>query len=50
MVGAPVRTETTMDSDKHADDGPERLGKALSYVFLAGLAALFLYGYLRHFL
>jgi hypothetical protein len=38
-----------MDTDKRADDGPERLGKALSYVFLAALAALFLYSYLRHF-
>jgi hypothetical protein len=40
-----------MDTDKRVmDGGPERLGKALSYVFLAGLAAFFIYAYLRHFL
>jgi hypothetical protein len=41
--------ETIMDTDKNAADGPERLGKALSYVFIAALTALFLYSYLRHF-
>jgi hypothetical protein len=38
-----------MNADKQSDDGADRLGKALSYVFLAALAALFLYAYLRHF-
>jgi hypothetical protein len=39
-----------VDADNRNNDGPERLGKALSYVFLAALTALFLYSYLRHFL
>jgi hypothetical protein len=39
--------ETIMATD--TEDGPERLGKALAYVFLAGLAAFFIYGYLQQF-
>ena len=35
-----------MNSYNGSQDGPERLGKVLSIVFLVALAALFLYGYL----
>ncbi len=36
--------------NENKQDWAELLGKQLSVVFMAGLAAMFAYGYLSHFL
>lgn len=38
-----------MDDSDRAQERPERIGKVLSIVFLAALAALFIYGYAPRF-
>jgi hypothetical protein len=47
--GRPETTETIMGVDQREDETPEKIGKLVSNIFLAALAVLFLYGYLRHF-
>ena len=39
-----------MPGHRYSEQGPERLGQLLGAIFLAAVLALFLYGYLPHFL
>jgi len=39
-----------MHANKFDNERADAIGKSLSAVFIAALAALFLYGYLPHFL
>jgi hypothetical protein len=49
VVWARRHTESSMDNGNATEEGPERLGKVLSIVFLLALAALFVYGYAPRF-
>jgi hypothetical protein len=42
--------EAGMPRTWFSQKGPERLGEMLGTIFLVATLALFLYGYLRHFL
>jgi hypothetical protein len=48
--GRRETTETIMNADQGEDGTTEKIGYVLSIIFIAALAALFLYGYLPHFL
>jgi hypothetical protein len=39
-----------MSRDWCSEPGADRLGEVLATIFLAALLAMFLYGYLRHFI
>ncbi len=39
-----------MPANTPSDERSDRIGKMLANIFIAALAALFAYGYLRHFL
>jgi hypothetical protein len=42
--------EAGMPERLFSEEGPERLGEVLGTIFLVALLALFLYGYVPHFL
>jgi hypothetical protein len=42
--------EAGMPREWHSEPGADRVGEVLATIFLAAVLALFLYGYLPHFL